>query len=202
MTTVPNQEPEKSQEPIKPSESREPRKPEEPQKQKSPPKLQREGGPEDEISSSKAYQYHRNLAANLKRDHEPDFHEIDKRHRHSPFASFRWAFRGLYYAFRTQRNFRIELFLALCATVLGLILGISREQWSIILFSISQVLGAELANTALEYMVDLYERKFNDLAMMAKDIAAAFVLLSAIHASVQGILVFAPYIFRYLRLWS
>ncbi len=149
--------------------------------------------------TSKAYQYHQNLSTSLKDYSKRDLSEIDKRHRHSPFASFRWSFRGLYYAFRTQRNFRIELLLALCAIILGLALGISKGQWSILLFAISQVLGAELINTALEYMVDLYEKKFSYLAMMAKDIAAAFVLLSAIHAVIQGLLIFGPYLLEMIR---
>ncbi len=143
---------------------------------------------------SKAYQYHHDLAKNLESEGKAEFREIDRRHRHSPLASFRWAFRGLYYAFRTQRNFRVELFFAICALIVGKYLGIQRADWSTILFSIYLVLGAELANTALEYMVDLYEKKFNYLAMMAKDIAAAFVLLSAIHAVLQGVLVFGPYL--------
>ncbi len=145
-------------------------------------------------TTSKAYQYHQNLAQQLKDNAEQGFSEIDQLHQHSPFASFRWAFRGLYYAFRTQRNFRLELFFAVAVALLGFYWQLNKNEWSIILFSIFQVLGAELANTALEYMVDIYERKFNYLAMMAKDIAAAFVLLSAIHATIQSILVFGPYL--------
>ena len=120
--------------------------------------------------------------------------KIDQLHRHSFWASLRWAVRGLYYAFRTQRNFRIELALAVCTLALGLFFGIARAEWSIILLSVCLVLASELANTALEYMVDLYEKKFDYLAMMAKDIAAACVLLSSIHALVQGVLVFGPYV--------
>ena len=143
---------------------------------------------------SKAYQYHQHLKQQLKENPRKEFREIDQRHRHSPFASFGWAFRGLYYAFLTQRNFRIELFSAAIAIVLGIYWQLSKFEWTIILISIAQVLGAELANTALEYMVDLYENKFNHLAMMAKDIAAAFVLLSAIHAVIQGFIIFGPYV--------
>ncbi|MEM9424597.1 MAG: diacylglycerol kinase family protein [Spirochaetota bacterium] len=146
--------------------------------------------------SLRAYQYHQNLVKQLKEGSVPDFHEIDQRHRHSPFASFRWAFRGLYYAFWTQRNFRIELLFATIVIALGLYFPLNKNDWSWILLSIFQVLGAELMNTALEYMVDIYEKKFNSLAMMAKDIAAAFVLLSAIHAATQGVFVFGPYILR------
>ena len=151
-------------------------------------------GPRNRRESNRAFQYHQKLAESLGRDKERDFQKIDQLHRHNFWASLRWAVRGLYYAFRTQRNFRIELALAVCTLALGLFFGIARAEWSIILLSVCLVLASELANTALEYMVDLYEKKFDYLAMMAKDIAAACVLLSSIHALVQGVLVFGPYV--------
>ena len=147
-----------------------------------------------ESQSNRAYQYHQKLAGSLGNKKKWGLRKIDQLHRHSFLASLRWAVRGFYYAFRTQRNFRIELIITVFTFALGLFFGIAKAEWSIILLSISLVLGAELANTALEYMVDLYEKKFNYLAMMAKDIAAACVLLNSFHAVVQGILVFGPYV--------
>ena len=141
--------------------------------------------------ANRAYEYHQKLAGS---DKELGFRKIDQLHWHSFAASLRWAIRGLYYAFRTQRNFRIELAITVCVFALGLFWGITKVEWSIILLSVCLVLAAELANTALEYMVDLYEKKFDYLAMMAKDIAAACVLLNSLHAVVQGILVFGPYV--------
>ena len=49
----------------------------------------------------------------------------------------------------------------------------------------------ELVNTAIEKTVDICSPQFNRLAKMAKDCAAAAVLISAIGAVIVGVLLFA-----------
>ena len=46
-------------------------------------------------------------------------------------SSFRYAFAGLFYAFRTQRNLRIHATFAVLGTLLGLLLGLSFAEWAI-----------------------------------------------------------------------
>ena len=47
-------------------------------------------------------------------------------------------------------------------------------------------------NSAIELTVDLYTSHFNPLAMVAKDVAAAAVVISAFTAFCVGLYVFLP----------
>src|SRR4051812_36877383 len=64
--------------------------------------------------------------------------------------SFYFAFVGLSYLFRTQRNARIEGIVGLVACALALWLHITRAEWAVLLFTIALVLILEGLNTAIE----------------------------------------------------
>jgi diacylglycerol kinase (ATP) len=99
------------------------------------------------------------------------------------FSSFRYAWMGLTYAFQTQRNFRIHLIVGTLAIGLGLWLHLSPVEMTVIGLTIGEVLAMELLNTALEAVVDLtVKQTYHELAKIAKDCAAAAVLVSAIAA--------------------
>lgn len=109
--------------------------------------------------------------------------------------SFGYAFKGLAYAFGTQPNFRIHLFLTLVAAALGFFLRITVNEWIWILLCITLVLSAELLNTALETLTDLVSPGYNEKAGHIKDIAAAAVIITAIFALIVGLIIFLPKIF-------
>lgn len=99
------------------------------------------------------------------------------------FTSFRYAWMGLTYAFQTQRNFRIHAFVGMAALGLGLLLHLTVVEMAVIGLTIGAVLAMELLNTALEAVVDLtVKQTYHELAKIAKDCAAAAVLVSAIAA--------------------
>ena len=54
------------------------------------------------------------------------------------------------------------------------------------------VFTAELLNSSIEILIDSYINKFHPLAKVAKDTAAAGVLVSAFGAACVGIYVFLP----------
>ena len=107
-------------------------------------------------------------------------------------SSFHYAFSGLLYCFRTQRNFRIHLAIAALAAILGLILGLSWAEWAVLAAMVILVLAAEMVNTMIEFLVDLVTTEYHPLAKTAKDVAAGVVLLTAIGAVIVGLLIFAP----------
>jgi diacylglycerol kinase len=107
-------------------------------------------------------------------------------------ASFGYAFAGLAYCFRTQRNFRIHLAIGLIVTLAGIILGLSWVEWAIVAILVVVVLAAEMVNTMVEALVDLVTEQYHPLAKVAKDVAAGVVLLSAIGSAVVGVLIFLP----------
>jgi len=114
-------------------------------------------------------------------------------------ASFYFAWQGVKYAFLTQRNFRIDVAIAILAIFLSCYLHISAPELVMVCLMIALVLALELLNTALEAVVDLTIGKtYHELAKIAKDCAAGGVLVSAITALVVAGILFVP---RLLVLW-
>jgi diacylglycerol kinase (ATP) len=105
---------------------------------------------------------------------------------------FGYAFKGLAHACRTQINFRVHLFCAVVAVLLGYVLHISGAEWLWIIACIGLVLFAELFNTAVELLVDLVSPEYNQKAGHIKDMCAAAVLVSAGMALVIGAIIFLP----------
>ncbi len=114
-------------------------------------------------------------------------------------ASFDYAFRGLWYALRTQRNAKVHVTIAILAIVMGIALRISTVEFAIVFVAITGVFMAELFNTVFELCVDLASPEYHPLAKVAKDMAAGGVLLSAMLSIVIGLLVFGPHLWAFLR---
>ncbi|MEW6189883.1 MAG: diacylglycerol kinase [Actinomycetota bacterium] len=121
----------------------------------------------------------------------------------SLLKSFNYAIDGIIYVLKSQRNMRIHFFVA--AVVLGasLILNVSRIEFMALLFAISLVFITELINTAIEFAIDVVTTTFDPLAKIAKDIAAAAVLVASLNAVFLGYLIFFkrlnPYTLRILQ---
>lgn len=115
-------------------------------------------------------------------------------------SSFGYAFAGLGYCFRTQRNFRIHISVAILAAIAGLLLGLSWLEWAVVASVIVLVLVAEMVNTMVEALVDLVTTEYHPLAKVAKDVAAGVVLLTAMGAVGIGLLIFLPKLLAAFRL--
>lgn len=113
--------------------------------------------------------------------------------------SFVYAWRGIVYAVRTQRNMRVHIALAVVAIALGVALRISPVEFAMIFVAITGVFIAEMVNTVAEACVDLATQTYHPLARVAKDVAAGAVLVSAILAVVIALFVYAPHIVSLLR---
>jgi diacylglycerol kinase len=104
--------------------------------------------------------------------------------------SFASAFRGIYVAMATERNFKIHLAAVVIAVALGIYLGLSALSWCLIVLAIGMVLTAECLNTALERMCDkISGGEKSEVIRNAKDIAAGGVWLAAIAALIIGIVI-------------
>ncbi len=108
--------------------------------------------------------------------------------------SFKAAFRGLYIAFKSERNLKIHIVIATLALVLARYLQLARFEMSLIIMAISLVLIAEMMNTAIEKICNKIEPNFNNHIRDIKDISAAAVLIAAFAALVIGAYVFTPHI--------
>jgi diacylglycerol kinase len=106
--------------------------------------------------------------------------------------SFKFAFAGVGYLFRTQRNARIELVIGIGVCALGGWLRIHRTEWAVIILTITLVLILEGLNTAVEATIDLASPKLHPLAKAAKDLAAGMVLIAAFASIGVGLLILGP----------
>ncbi len=106
--------------------------------------------------------------------------------------SFKYAFKGIFTAIKTQANLRIHLFAAILVTAMGFYFQISRAEWILVILAIGVVISAELFNSAIEFLTDLVSPGQNETAGKVKDIAAGAVLISAISAAIIGLIIFLP----------
>ena len=111
--------------------------------------------------------------------------------------SFKYAIRGIADNIINTPNFRIHLFFAIAAILLGFFFEVTKIEWLAIIFCIGLVLTAETLNTSIEYLTDLVTKDYHELAKKTKDSAAGSVLLSAVTACIIGLYIFIPY-FRIL----
>lgn len=102
-------------------------------------------------------------------------------------AGFAWA--GVASTYRTQANFRLEVWAGVLAVALALWL---RVPPSPIVLSCALVLGLELVNTAVEATVDLLSPGVHPVAKVAKDAAAAAVLVASAGALGVALAVLLP----------
>lgn len=111
---------------------------------------------------------------------------------HSLLASASYAFSGIYFCLRTQRNMRIHVVAGFSAMGLGVWLALPLLHLAIVSIVASLVVTMEMMNTAIENAVDLATHRRHPLAKIAKDVAAAAVLVSAINAALVGLLLLGP----------
>lgn len=115
--------------------------------------------------------------------------------------SFGFALFGLAYAVRTQRNMRIHLVTAVLVSALGIYLGLDWTQWAVLGLTIGFVLVAELFNTVAEAALDAATPHYHPLVKIAKDVAAAAVLLTAIISVLVGLFVLGPPLLAEIAAW-
>lgn len=104
--------------------------------------------------------------------------------------SFSYAFQGVGYCIRSERNFRIHIVASATVFAFSLLYGIERSQIFPLLFAVFSVLILESLNTAIEAAIDLLAKDYHPLAKVAKDTAAGTVLLAALCAVITAVCVF------------
>lgn len=119
---------------------------------------------------------------------------------YSRARSFRYAFEGWWYVLRTQHNAWIHALISLGVMLLALWLRLPLRDWAILLLTMMAVWMAEFMNTALEAVVDMTMPEPHPLAKVAKDVAAAAVLVGAIGAVLIGLLLLGPPLYTRLFL--
>ena len=108
--------------------------------------------------------------------------KIDKKEIRALIHSFYYAFRGLWYCIKNERNMRIHITAAVLVSLFAVIYGLTRTQFAILSLTFGLVMMCELLNTAIEARVDLSTDAYDHIARIAKDVAAGAVLVCAFAA--------------------
>lgn len=110
--------------------------------------------------------------------------------------SVMYALNGVRLAFRSQRNFRKHILIALLTFSIAFFLHVELIEFCMIIFANMFVLVVEMLNSVIEFVIDAYyKNKWAKLAKLSKDIAAGAVLLSAVSSAVISFLIFANKIY-------
>ncbi len=110
-------------------------------------------------------------------------------------VGFTFAWNGLKEVTRTERNFRIHLFITALVLTIGFLVELNWLEWCIVIFAIGFVLVTEVTNSAIEKMIDYLNPAIHPSAKIIKDMAAGAVLIAAIIAALIGLIIFLPKIY-------
>ena len=98
-----------------------------------------------------------------------------------------------------EQNLLFHFIITIIVIACSFKFNITLVEWALVIFVINLVITSELLNSAIELLVDSYTNKYHPLAKIAKDTAAAGVLVSAFGAACVGIYVFLPRFIELLK---
>jgi diacylglycerol kinase len=118
------------------------------------------------------------------------------------FSSFKYAFRGIQIAIKTQKNVRAGLLIGVVALTVANLMHFSCAEMAMAVLGVSFVIFAELINTSIEYVFDTYfGYEYSEVAKIAKDVSAGAVLFAIIVAAIVGLLLFGPRVIEILKIF-
>jgi len=108
--------------------------------------------------------------------------------------SFKYAFQGMGWTFKTQPNIWIHLVAAIIVISAGFYFKVTNTEWIILVACIAAVFTLEMINTCIEWLVDSIYKEKHPLAGKIKDVSAAAVLVVAIASAIIGVIIFYKYV--------
>lgn len=118
--------------------------------------------------------------------------DLKKRSLNRLVKSFTYAFDGLKYAFKYEQNILVHTLATISVIIAGIFFKISPIEWLVLVLIIGLVIATELINTSIEATIDLVTKEIHPLAKIAKDTAAAAVLVFGLTAIIIGCIIFLP----------
>ncbi|WP_334112913.1 diacylglycerol kinase family protein [Paucihalobacter sp.] len=103
-----------------------------------------------------------------------------------------FAFKGMLILVKTEPSIKIQLVVALIATLAGFYFEITTIEWMFQIAMIGLVLSIEGVNTAIEYLADFIHPEHHTKIGLIKDIAAGAVFIASIVAVIIGIFIYLP----------
>lgn len=100
------------------------------------------------------------------------------------------AMNGIVYCATTQTNIRKQLILGTLVMILSLFFNFTTAEFLCLTFAVFFVIFAEMCNTAIETIVDLFTDVYHPKAKIAKDVGAGAVVLAAVNAIIVAYFLF------------
>lgn len=110
-------------------------------------------------------------------------------------ASYPYAFRGIWLAFRYENNMVYHVAAAIAVVLLNYLLEVSKTDWIITLILIGLAWTSEIFNTAIEKLADRVNPEHDPLIGQVKDLSAGAVLVMCLIAAVCGVIIYWSYVF-------
>ncbi|CAH0189007.1 MULTISPECIES: diacylglycerol kinase [Stenotrophomonas] len=111
------------------------------------------------------------------------------------FQAARWSWQGLRAAWLHESSFRLEVYLLVLLTPLAIWLGQTPVERALMIGSMLLVLAMELANSAIEAVIERYGAEIHELAGRAKDMGSAAVFVLMMNVLLCWGLVLVPRLF-------
>lgn len=108
--------------------------------------------------------------------------------------SFADAARGLKHVFKSEQNFRIQIFTGFVVIAIAFWLPLQVWERILIILLVLLVLLVEILNTVFEYFSDLLKPRLHHYIYVIKDVMAGAVLLTSLVAMVVGLIIFYPHL--------
>lgn len=106
------------------------------------------------------------------------------------FDAWKNAFSGIIYAVTTQSNIKKQLIIAVAVMLISLFFDLNKAEFLCLMFTVVLIIVAEMINTAIETVVDLYTDLYHPKAKIAKDVGAGAVVIAAINAVIVAYFLF------------
>jgi diacylglycerol kinase len=113
--------------------------------------------------------------------------------------SFHDAGQGLKFVFKSEQNFRVQIFIAVITFSLAIIFPLYTWEIVVIMLLILLVLVMEILNTAMEQLNDLLKPRLHHYVRVVKDIMAGAVFLTSLTSLMIGLIIFLPHFINLLK---
>ena len=104
--------------------------------------------------------------------------------------SFKYAFNGIRFCVRHEKNMRIHIVATLYVLYFSQFYNFTRAEYILLILTCVIVLSLEMLNTAIEVVIDKVSPEYSALAKVGKDVAAGAVFVSALASVIVGVFLF------------
>lgn len=114
------------------------------------------------------------------------------------FKATGWSLQGLRAAWLHESSFRLEVCVSVVMAPLGIWLGSTPVERTLLVGALMLVLAGELINSAIEAVIERFGNEFHELAGRAKDMGSAAVFMLMMNVVLTWGLILVPRLLGYL----